>query len=115
MVPSGLAASRSLIAGLTSALQSILTIWYKRHEVMQRMAVFYAAASMSGAFSGLLAYAIQFMDGIGGRAGWQWIFMLKGLLPVSVSSSSTSSSPIAPRRRVSSASMKRSFSSTVLP
>lgn len=30
---------------------------------MQRMAIFYAAASLSGAFSGLLAYAIQHMEG----------------------------------------------------
>lgn len=31
---------------------------------------------LSGAFSGLLAAAIQKMDGIGGRAGWAWIFIL---------------------------------------
>jgi MFS family permease len=80
----------------------LLTLWYKRsvflltslllspdgllrYEVMQRMAIFYAAASLSGAFSGLLAYGISFMDGIGGRAGWQWIFILEGLVPISVS------------------------------
>jgi MFS family permease len=49
------------------------------------MAIFYAAASLSGAFSGLLAFAIEKMDGIAGRAGWQWIFILEGLLPVAVS------------------------------
>lgn len=31
---------------------------------------------LSGAFSGLLAAAIQNMDGIGGRPGWAWIFIL---------------------------------------
>lgn len=36
----------------------------------------------SGAFSGLLAYAITLMDGIGGLAGWQWIFVLEGILTV---------------------------------
>jgi MFS family permease len=49
------------------------------------MAIFYAAASLSGAFSGLLAFAIEKMDGIGGRAGWQWIFILEGLAPIAVS------------------------------
>ena len=58
---------------------------YKRYEVMNRMAIFYAAASLSGAFSGLLAFAIQHMEGIAGRHGWQWIFILEGLVPVSVS------------------------------
>jgi MFS family permease len=49
------------------------------------MAVFYAAASLSGAFSGLLAYAIEKMDGISGLAGWKWIFILEGLAPIAVS------------------------------
>lgn len=46
------------------------------------MAVFYASASLSGAFSGLLAYAIEKMKGIGGKDGWQWIFILEGLVPI---------------------------------
>ena len=37
---------------------------------------------MAGAFSGLLAFAIEKMDGVGGRSGWQWIFILEGLVPV---------------------------------
>jgi len=31
---------------------------------------------LSGAFSGLLAAAIEKMDGIGGKPGWAWIFIL---------------------------------------
>ena len=49
------------------------------------MAVFYIAASLSGAFSGLLAFAIQKLDGRSGLAGWQWIFIIKGLIPVALS------------------------------
>ena len=49
------------------------------------MAVFYTAASLSGAFSALLAYAIEQMDGISGLGGWQWIFILEGLVPVALS------------------------------
>ena len=36
-------------------------------------------ASLSGAFSGLLAYGIINMDGVGKRPGWAWIFILEGL------------------------------------
>jgi Major Facilitator Superfamily len=39
---------------------------------------------MAGAFSGLLAYAIVKMDGVGNYAGWRWIFILEGLLTVAV-------------------------------
>ena len=40
------------------------------------------ADEVSGAFSGLLAYAITLMDGVAGLAGWQWIFILEGLVTV---------------------------------
>lgn len=43
--------------------------------------MFYTAASLSGAFSGLLAYGISFMDGIAGLGGWRWIFILEGIVP----------------------------------
>jgi hypothetical protein len=46
------------------------------------MAVFYVSASLSGAFSGLLAFAIEKMKGIGHKDGWQWIFILEGLVPI---------------------------------
>jgi hypothetical protein len=45
------------------------------------MAVFYVAASLSGAFSGLLAFAIQKLDGRSGLDGWQWIFCEPFYLP----------------------------------
>lgn len=34
---------------------------------------------LSGAFSGLLATAIVHMEGIGGKRGWAWIFILVSL------------------------------------
>lgn len=45
--------------------------------------MFFSAASVAGAFSGLLAYAIAKLDGLGGLAGWRWIFILEGLATVS--------------------------------
>ena len=58
--------------GFFPAATFLLTIWYKRYEIQTRMAIFYASASLSGAFSGLLAFAIQNMDGVGGLPGWRW-------------------------------------------
>ena len=48
------------------------------------MALFFSAASLAGAFSGLLAFGIQHMEGIGGLGGWRWIFILEGLLTACV-------------------------------
>jgi hypothetical protein len=43
---------------------------------------FFSSASLSGAFSGILAYSIVRMDGVAGRPGWAWIFILEGLFTV---------------------------------
>lgn len=39
-------------------------------------AIFFSAATAAGAFGGLLARGIMEMDGVGGKAGWSWIFIL---------------------------------------
>ena len=56
--------------------------WYKRSELGTRVAVFFSSATVAGAFSGLLAAAIHNMQGIGGKPGWAWIFILEGLLTI---------------------------------
>ncbi|KAF2093624.1 MFS general substrate transporter [Rhizodiscina lignyota] len=69
-------------AGLFPGATYLLTLWYKRYEVQFRMAIFYFGASLSGAFSGLLAFAITKMDGVSGLGGWRWIFILEGIATV---------------------------------
>ncbi|KAJ7498941.1 MFS transporter [Mycena latifolia] len=68
--------------GLLPGMILYLSTIYKPHELQLRVGVFYASASLSGAFGGLLATAILGMDGIGGLAGWKWIFVLEGLATV---------------------------------
>jgi MFS family permease len=51
--------------------------WYNREEYQRRMAVFFSAAGVAGAFSGLLAYGISFMHMKGGLEGWRWIFIIE--------------------------------------
>lgn len=59
-------------------------MWYCRHEIQFRQAMFFSAASVAGAFSGLLAFGISKMDGVGDLAGWRWIFILEGIVTVLV-------------------------------
>ncbi|KAI1469667.1 MFS general substrate transporter [Daldinia caldariorum] len=47
-------------------------------------AMFFSAASVAGAFSGLLAFAIAKMDGVGNLEGWRWIFILEGIATILV-------------------------------
>ncbi|KAK3335853.1 major facilitator superfamily domain-containing protein [Cercophora scortea] len=83
---SGLMAARWFLglteAGLFPGVNYYLSCWYKRSEFGVRAAIFFSAAALSGSFGGLLAAAIEMMDGIGGKPGWAWIFILEGLLTV---------------------------------
>ncbi|KAI9640052.1 High-affinity nicotinic acid transporter [Ciborinia camelliae] len=57
-------------------------IWYKREESLQRFTVYWCSVLTASAFGGLLASAIQKMDGLRGLHNWQWIFILEGVLTV---------------------------------
>ncbi|XWX00382.1 hypothetical protein V2A60_008402 [Cordyceps javanica] len=56
--------------------------YYKRNECYIRFSYFFCFALLGSAFSGLLAYAIENMDGLGGYEAWRWVFILEGLLTV---------------------------------
>jgi MFS family permease len=56
-------------AGLYPGCAYYLTSWYVREELAFRQGLFFSAASIAGSFSGLLAFAIAKMDGVGNRAG----------------------------------------------
>jgi sugar phosphate permease len=61
-----------------------MSFWYRRDELGIRIAVFFSMAALAGSFGGLLAAAISKMDGIGGKPGWAWIFILEGLATIIV-------------------------------
>lgn len=95
----GLIATRIFLGiaegGLFPGVTYYITMWYRRHECGFRMALFFSAATAAGAFGGLLARGIMEMGpdrnvpgsrGVGGYAGWRWIFILEGLLTLAVAS-----------------------------
>ncbi|CAE6484541.1 unnamed protein product [Rhizoctonia solani] len=65
-------------AGLFPGVNYYLSCWYKRSEFGIRAAVFFSAATVSGAFGGLLAAAISKMDGIGGKPAWGLATVIAG-------------------------------------
>lgn len=60
-------------AGLFPSLNLYLTMVYQRNEQAKRVSYLFVCAALAGAFGGLLAYVILFMDGLGGFAGWRLV------------------------------------------
>ncbi|KAL1960493.1 hypothetical protein VTO42DRAFT_7792 [Malbranchea cinnamomea] len=83
---SGFLASRFFLgvteSGLFPGVVFYLSMWYKRNEQHYRVSLFFSAASLAGAFGGILAWGIAHMRGVGGYNGWRWIFILEGLLTI---------------------------------
>ncbi|OJJ45017.1 hypothetical protein ASPZODRAFT_70544 [Penicilliopsis zonata CBS 506.65] len=69
-------------AGLFPGVVFYLSMWYKRNEQHYRVALFFSAAALAGAFGGILAWGIGHMKDVGGYKGWRWIFILEGLATV---------------------------------
>ncbi|PPJ49632.1 hypothetical protein CBER1_02173 [Cercospora berteroae] len=80
---SGLLATRFFLglaeAGYYPGVLYHLTFWYPAKDTALRIAFFYACGQFSGTISGLLAFAISYMNGVGGLAGWRWVFILEGI------------------------------------
>lgn len=98
---SGLMATRVFLGlsegGLFPGVNYYLTQYYRREECGKRMAIFFSAATLAGAFGGILARGIAEMSGVGGLAAWSWIFVIEGLASIIVSFSAYWLIPHYPR------------------
>lgn len=65
--------------GLFPGCAIYLTFFYTKQELALRIGYLFVSAALAGAFGGLLAYAIGFMDGLAGLSGWRWIFIIEGI------------------------------------
>lgn len=79
---SGLLVSRIFVgifeAGMFPGCMYLISGWYRRHELLTRMAFFFVANDIAGTISGLLGAGLGSLDGMRGISGWRWIFFMEG-------------------------------------
>jgi MFS family permease len=71
-----------LEGGVLPGLVLYLSYFYPRLRLQTRINAFFSAASLSGAFGGIMAYGIINLNGKHGHSGWQWIFIIEGAITV---------------------------------
>lgn len=85
----GLLALRFLMgifeATLPAGAAYLISEYYTRKEASLRFAMFFTFGILGPCISGLLAYGIRNMNGIQGKEGWRWIFILEGILTIAIS------------------------------
>ncbi|KAI2627473.1 MFS general substrate transporter [Hypomontagnella submonticulosa] len=71
-----------VIAGMWPGMSYYLTLFYPPSRTGKRIGYYFTASQVSAAVVGLVSAGFQLMDGVGGLVGFQWMFLIYGLLAV---------------------------------
>ncbi|PSR93863.1 major facilitator superfamily domain-containing protein [Coniella lustricola] len=67
------------------AAHFLIGSWYKPSELGKRACIFHASSAVAGMFSGYLQSAVYTgLNGTLGKAGWQWLFIMDGLISLPI-------------------------------
>lgn len=73
-----------VIAGMWPGMSYYLTLFYPPSRTGKRIGQYYTAAQISAAVVGLVSAGFQGMDGQRGLVGFQWMFLVYGVVTVAV-------------------------------
>lgn len=69
-----------VIAGMWPGMSYYLTLFYPPSRTGKRIGRYFTASQISAAVVGLVSAGFQKMDGVGGLVGFQWMFLLYGVI-----------------------------------
>lgn len=95
MIGMGYSHNWSMLAGLRALLgvfeatlfpgaAFLIGCWYPRKQMATRNSFFYTTSIVVSGLSSILGWGISQMDGMRGLGGWQWIFIIEGVITVLV-------------------------------
>ncbi|KAI0143158.1 major facilitator superfamily domain-containing protein [Xylariaceae sp. FL1272] len=77
-------ACRSLLAllqgGFIAECVLYLSYFYKHHELTLRLSFFWTGMFMADIVASIVAFGLLHLRGVGGYAGWRWLFLIEGLI-----------------------------------
>lgn len=67
-------------------MQYVIGSWYRKDELAKRSCIFHTSSAIATMISGYLMAAVYHLGGKGGLAGWQWLFIIDGVisLPIAI-------------------------------
>ncbi|KAK5405227.1 hypothetical protein LTR06_008922 [Exophiala xenobiotica] len=65
-------------------MQYIIGSWYRRDELAKRSCIFHTSSAVASMFSGYLMAAVYHLEGRGGLKGWQWLFVVDGIISLPI-------------------------------
>lgn len=67
------------------AAHFLIGSWYKPSELGKRACVFQASSAVAGMSSGFLQAAVfKGLNGVAGKTGWQWLFIMDGVISLPI-------------------------------
>ncbi|KAI1338567.1 putative pantothenate transporter [Xylariaceae sp. FL0016] len=72
-------------AGMFPGIILHMTYWYRPDKMLVRLIYLYGAGQVSSILSVLLAYAFDNVSGERRLSGWQWLFLVEGILTIVIS------------------------------
>ncbi|KAI1345087.1 vitamin H transporter 1/biotin symporter vht1 [Xylariaceae sp. FL0016] len=73
-----------VIAGMWPGMSYYLTLFYPPSRTGKRIGQYFTAAQVSAAVVGLVSAGFQLMDGARGLVGFQWMFLIYGIVAIVV-------------------------------
>lgn len=65
-------------------MQYIIGSWYRKDELAKRSCIFHTSSALGTMFSGYLMAGVYKLNGKGGLRGWQWLFIVDGIISLPI-------------------------------
>lgn len=71
-------------AGTWPGMSYYISLWYPNERATRRIGYYFTAAQISAAVAGLVSAGVQRIDGVRGFSGWQWMYLIYGVVTIAV-------------------------------